>query len=62
MESSFRLADAVNSLTPHAGTHHDLGCKVILTIAIRVFLLLLLMFLEVHLKVVHNTVTPPPGS
>ena len=33
MENVFRLADAVNSHDP-PGTHHDLGCKVILTIAI----------------------------
>ena len=33
MGSSFRLADAVNSMTS-PGTHHDLGCEVIPTIAI----------------------------
>ena len=37
MGSSFRLADAVNSIHDPPGTHHDLGCKVIPTIAIRFF-------------------------
>ena len=37
IESSFRLADAVNSMHHPPGTHHGLGCKVILTINIRVF-------------------------
>ena len=39
MGSSFRLADAVNSIHDPPGTHHDLGCKVIPTIAIRFFVL-----------------------
>ena len=38
MESFFRLADAVNSMTPSPPrNHHYLGCQVIPTNAIRVF-------------------------
>ena len=55
MESSFRLADAVNSMTP-PGTHRDLGCKVIPTITS------LSGFWNVHLMAVHKTVTPPLSS
>ena len=55
MGSFFRLADAVNFMTPPR-THHDLGCKVIPTIAIRVFFAWI-----VHLMAVHKTVTPPLG-
>ena len=39
MGSFFRLADAACQFHGPPGTHHDLGCKVIPTIAIRVFFL-----------------------
>ena len=56
MESFFRLADAVKLHDPQ-GTHHDLGCKVIPTIAIQIFFVWI-----VHLMAVHKTVTSALGS
>ena len=56
MESCFRLADVVKLHDPQ-GTHHDLSCKVIPTIAIQFFFVWI-----VHLMAVHTTVTPPLGS
>ena len=41
------------------GTHHDLGCKVFLTLAISFFFV---CFWNVHLTAAHKTVTPPLGS
>ena len=62
IESSFRLADAVNSMHHPPGTHHGLGCKVILTINIRVFFFALLLEIMFMLTAVYKTVTPPLGS
>ena len=57
MGSFLRPAGAACQFHDPPGTHDDLGCKVIPTIAIRVFFFVRI----VHLMAVHKTVTPPLG-